>query len=100
MENIASLREKDILTVYLKDRLDTNTAPVIQQAIEAQLDGIMCLKIDMGELNYISSAGLRAILYLFQKMEDRNGEMQLCRVNSIIRDVFDITGLTDVFTFV
>ena len=47
MENIASLREKDILTVYLKDRLDTNTAPVIQQAVEAQLDGIMCLKIDM-----------------------------------------------------
>ena len=52
----------------------------------------------MAGLNYISSAGLRVLLYLLQTMEDREGDMEQHNVNSTIKDVFDITGLLDVLT--
>ena len=58
----------------------------------------MHLRIDMAGLNYISSAGLRVLLYLLQTMEDRKGDMELHNVNSTIKDVFDIAGLLDVLT--
>jgi len=96
MENFTSKRDGDILTVYPQDRLDTKTSPVFQSGMESQLEGVMHLRIDMAEMNYISSAGLRVLLYLLQIMEDRKGDVELHNVNSTIKDVFDITGLLDV----
>ena len=100
MENLSSKREGDTLTLYLKDRLDTKTSPIVQKAVEPLLDGVVHLKVDMEELNYISSAGLRVVLYMLQEMEDRNGDMELYNVNEVIRDVFGITGLMDVLTII
>jgi len=100
MENLSSKREGDTLTLYLKDRLDTKTSPIIQKAVEPLLDGVVHLKVDMEELNYISSAGLRVVLYMLQEMEDRNGDMELYHVNEVIRDVFGLTGLMDVLTVI
>lgn len=100
MENLNARREGDTLTVYMRDRLDTKTSPIVQEALEPLLDGVMHLKLDMSELNYLSSAGLRMLLYLLQVMEDKKGDMELFHVNKIIRDVFDITGLLEVLTIV
>lgn len=100
MEYFTSKREGDVLTVYLKGRLDTKTSPIVQEALEPLLDGIMHLKLDMAELNYISSAGLRVVLFLFQTMEDRHGDLELRHVNEVIRDVLDITGLLNILTIV
>lgn len=100
MENLSSKREGDTLTIYLKDRLDTKTSPIVQEAVAPLLEGAVHLKVDMGELNYISSAGLRVVLYMLQEMEDRNGDMELYNVNEVIRDVFGITGLMDVLTII
>jgi anti-sigma B factor antagonist len=100
MEYFTSNREGDTLSVYMKGRLDTKTSPIVQEAMEPLLDGIRHLKLDMEALNYISSAGLRVLLYLLQKMEDASGDMELYHVNEVIRDVFDVTGLLDVLTIV
>ena len=100
MENMTTKRDGDILMVYMKDRLDTKTSPIVQDALEPLLDGIMHLKLDMSELKYVSSAGLRVILFLLQQMEDRSGDMELYQVNETIRDIFDITGLLDVLTII
>lgn len=100
MEYFTSNREGDTLSLHLKDRLDTKTSPIVQEAVEPLLDGIRHLKLDMEALNYISSAGLRVLLYLLQTMEDANGDMKLYHVNQVIRDVFDVTGLLDVLTIV
>jgi len=98
MEYLTSKREGDTLTVCLKGRLDTKTSPIVQEAVEPLLEGIAHLKLDMEGLNYISSAGLRVVLFMLQTMENQNGDMVLYRVNEVIRDVFDITGLLDVLT--
>ena len=98
MENMNSKREGDILTVCPQDRLDTKMSPVFQAEVESQLDGIMHLRIDMAGLNYISSAGLRVLMFLLQTMEDRKGDMELLHVNATITEVFDITGMLDVLT--
>ncbi len=100
MEYFTTKREGDILTVNLIGRLDTKTSPIVQEALEPLLAGVAHLKLDMEALNYISSAGLRVLLFLLQTMEDGNGDMELYNVNEVIRDVFDITGLLDVLTIV
>ncbi|MBR1660448.1 MAG: STAS domain-containing protein [Oscillospiraceae bacterium] len=93
-------REGEVLTVCPKGRLDTNTSPVFQASVEPLMEGVGLLRLDLAELSYLSSAGLRVLLSLLQDMEDRNGKMELCNVNESVRDVFDITGLLDVLTIV
>ena len=100
MENLSSKREGDTLTIYLKDRLDTKTSPIVQEAVAPLLEGAVHLKVDMEELNYISSAGLRVVLFMLREMEDKKGDMELCHVNEVIRDVFGLTGLLDILTIV
>ena len=100
MENMTAKREGDLLTVCLKNRLDALNSSDVQQALEPLLNGIKHLRLDLSNLNYISSAGLRVLLFLRQEMEEKNGDMELLHVNQIIMDVFDVTGLLEDLTIV
>ena len=55
------------------------------------------LTIDMGALEYISSAGLRVLLSA-QKVMNRQGEMKVLHVNETILDIFEVTGFSDILT--
>ena len=98
MLNITKKQENDILTVTLDGRLDTNTAPELQNQVEPLLDEISTLTLDCEKLDYISSAGLRVLLIFQQEMEEKDKTLELCHVNDIIRDVFDVTGFLDILT--
>ena len=100
MENMTAKREGDLLTVCLKNRLDALNSSDVQQALEPLLNGIKHLRLDLSNLNYISSAGLRVLLFLRQEMEEKNGDMELLHVNQIVMDVFDVTGLLEDLTIV
>lgn len=100
MLNITKKQEAGDLTVALDGRLDTNTAPELQSAVEPLLGSISTLLLDCGKLDYISSAGLRVLLTFEQELENQGKEMKLCQVNGIIRDVFDVTGFLDILTIV
>ena len=78
-------------------RLDTTTAPELEAAIDACAAGITDLVLDCGELEYVSSAGLRVILKA-QKLMNAQGAMKLTHVNETIMEVFDITGFADILT--
>ena len=54
------------LTYKIEGRLDTNTSPEIMTDFEASLNGITDLVIDLEKLEYISSAGVRALLYAYK----------------------------------
>lgn len=81
----------------LEGRLDTVTAPELEGALADSLTGIRELTLDMEKLDYISSAGLRVLLTT-QKTMKRQGEMTLTHVNENVRDIFEVTGFSDILT--
>lgn len=85
------------LTVTLSGRLDTNTSPQLEAELRDSLDEITELVFDFGELGYLSSAGLRVLLAC-QKTMNKQGSMVVRHINDTIREVFDITGFSDILT--
>jgi anti-sigma B factor antagonist len=93
-------RDGDQLTVYLEGRLDRNAAPELQEELEPMLPGVGRLLLDFQNVDYVSSAGLRALLKLRQTMEDQQGQMTLCHINELVMDVFDVTGFLEILEIV
>ena len=84
----------DVNTIVLSGRLDTVTAPQLEAELEKILSDSDALVLDMANLEYISSAGLRVILKA-QKAMNTKGTMKLIHVGESIREVLDITGFSD-----
>lgn len=85
------------LTVSLEGRLDTTTAPELEASLKESFSGITKLVIDMTDLAYLSSAGLRVILGA-QKQMNKQGSMVVCGVNETIMEVFEVTGFIYILT--
>ena len=81
----------------ISGRLDTQTAPELENELDTVLPEIKELTFDMSNLDYVSSAGLRVILKA-QKVMNTQGSMKLTGVNDSIMEVFDITGFLDILT--
>ncbi len=84
------------LTISPVGRMDTATSPEVQAVVDENIGDATDLTFDLGELKYLSSAGLR-VLMSAQKTMLSQGSMKLINVNEDILDIFDMTGLTDVF---
>ncbi len=80
------------MTVALKGRLDTETAPQLESDIKDELDGMTSLVLDFKELEYISSAGLRVLLALKKALLTKGGDLCVTNVNKAIASIFHISG--------
>ena len=85
------------LTIAPEGRLDTTTAPELEQALKDGMDGANTLTLDFGKLDYISSAGLRVLLSAHKAMSKKGG-MKVIHVNDMVSEVFDVTGFADILT--
>lgn len=84
------------LMILLEGRLDTVTSPQLEEEInQYSFDEINNVLLDLKELEYISSAGLRVLLKLYKKMLAQGGEVRLINVNNVIMDIFDMTGMSN-----
>ena len=97
MLNIRKTLENGKAGFALDGRLDTLTAPELETALMASLDGVTELTLDLENLEYISSAGLRVLLSA-QKLMNAQGEMKLTHVKEAVLDIFEVTGFTDILT--
>lgn len=95
--NITKKENGDALEVALQGRLDTMTAPQLEQELKSYLGGVKELTLDLEGLEYISSAGLRVLLSA-QKQMNRQGSMKLVHVNEIVKEIFEVTGFLDILT--
>ena len=78
-------------------RLDSVTAPEMENAVKEVLPGIDELTLDFAKLEYISSAGLRVLLSA-QKAMNTQGKMTVVNVNGTIMEIFEVTGFSDILT--
>ena len=83
------------LNVKVSGRLDTSTAPDMEEVLKESFEGITKLILDFEGLEYLSSAGLRVILQA-QKTMNKQGEMVVRNVNETITEIFEVTGFYDI----
>ncbi len=89
--------KEDELTIKISGRLETVTAPKLEEELKTSLQGVKTLIMDLEELEYISSAGLR-VLFSAQKTMNKQGRMIVRNVNEDVMEVFEVTGSVDVLT--
>ena len=95
--NITKNANQDELTISLEGRLDTSTSPILEEEVKQSLDGVTKLTFDFNNLDYISSAGLRVILSA-QKIMNEKGSMKVVNMNDTVKEIFDVTGFSEIIT--
>ena len=93
-----NIEKVDNSTVFkLEGRLDTVTAPELEQAINNEGEALENLVLDFSGISYISSAGLRVLLGAQKKMNVQ-GSMELVNVCEDVMDILEMTGFADILT--
>jgi len=91
-------RAGKIVIVDLKGRLDSTTSADFEKKLAAWFDdGEKQLLADLSQLEYISSAGLRAFLVGAKRASKEDGKLMLCGLQSQVKEVFDIAGFSPLF---
>lgn len=89
-------RENNTLVLKVKGRINTMTAPQLDEKVKNSYEGLECLVMDFSELEYISSAGLRVVLDAHKTMKGKNGKFKVRGLtNEEVREAFAITGFLD-----
>ena len=97
MLNINKDADGTKLAIALQGRLDTTTAPDLEKEVRESVEGIEKLTFDFAALEYISSAGLRVLLAA-QKIMYKQGEMVVKNASDEVKEIFDVTGFSDILT--
>ncbi len=98
--SIQSIEENEIVTLVLQGDVDTKTAPELLEVLtNLKLKEISHLKIQLTEVNFMSSAGLRALVFAKQKMV-HDSVVSVVNANEEIKDVITKTGLSTAVSFI
>ena len=90
------IRDKVVLRVA--GRMDAESTPVFEAECEACIsEGFTSLVLDLSNLTYVSSMGLGAIVRVAKQSRDKGGEVRICCLTGLVRQLFEITRLNHVF---
>lgn len=82
--------------ITLKGRLDTMTAPQLDdEAKRIDFDEVETVTLNLKDLEYISSSGLRVILALYKNLKSKGGNLKIVNVSNTIMELFSMTGMSD-----
>ena len=95
---ILTKSEGNKVVLEFQGRLDTVTAPEAEATLNNSTAEAEELILDFGNLDYISSAGLRVLLSAQKKIQAKAGSMMIQNVNDTIKEVFEVTGFVDILT--
>jgi anti-sigma B factor antagonist len=85
------------VTLALSGRLDSVTQSELKQELEKVFEmKITSLTLELSELEYLSSAGLRVFLFARKKVSEMGGKMKLVGANESINEILQITGYADI----
>ena len=88
-------RDFELVTLEITGRLDTTTAPNLESIVNELSEDTKELVFDISGVEYISSAGIRVLLGAHKKMNLNQGTMRIEKANEQVREVFEMTGLSN-----
>ena len=86
--------------LLLQGRLDSLAAPEVEQVFTQVAERFDTVIINMAQMDYISSLGLRALKLLYMKMTKKGGTLALKNVNKMVMEVFEMTGFAGLLRFI
>ena len=95
MLHIEKTVENGKAAIRLEGRLDTMTAPELEQAVKELPQDVQTLTLDLEKLEYVSSAGLRVLLSAHKALAAAGG-MKVSHVGETVAEIFEITGFADI----
>lgn len=97
--DIQEERVGDTYVVIAKGRLDSSSSAAFAERVGGLLnDANPRLLVDFAEVDFVTSAGLRAVLLLLKKAKAVNGAFALCSLQAPVREILDISGFTPMLT--
>ena len=88
----------EIKVLEFEGKLDTHTFPHAQDQLSELIEkGEMKILVNLDKLDYISSAGLRVFLIAAKQLKPDGGEIRICSLNGVVKEVFDISGFATIF---
>lgn len=95
--NITEKKQNNWLVLALTDRLDTQTAPELEQAAMGKLGDGVQMALELSELQYISSAGLRVLLMIMKKAKAAGGKAALVGIGGMVGEILEESGIDAFF---
>ena len=87
-----------VFRITPNERLDAVTASALEGFLKAELEaGHVRLLLDLSEVTYLSSSGLRALLHIRRQAQAAGGDLVLAEMSPRVREVFEMIGFTDLF---
>ncbi len=80
------------LTLFIIGRVDTITSQTLENEINDEMDNFNSLVLDLSDLEYISSAGLRVLISTQKKLKNDDIPMAIKNVNDTVNEIFRMSG--------
>ncbi|MFA7626684.1 MAG: STAS domain-containing protein [Candidatus Kapaibacterium sp.] len=93
---VLDYKEERFRIIRVIGRIDTTTSDDFLSKVTVLINDENAVAMDFSELNYISSAGLRAVLSIAKEMNKRNGSFVIYSMGNAIRDIFDMAGFSSI----
>ncbi len=96
---ITTKEYKRVDLIQVDGRIDSSTAPQLEQALSKIIDeGRYRIVVDLSETDFMSSAGLRALIAALKQVRRFNrGDLRLASIPTKVRKAFELAGLLDLF---
>lgn len=96
---LKQIREGDELTIQIVGSLNALTSPELEKMVNENLADVNKLVLDMTQMEYTSSAGLRIIMGAQQDVESKGGSMVVRGASEFVMDIFEETGFISFLDF-
>ncbi len=88
----------EVKVLAFEGSLDTQTSPDAQTQLTQLIDGgDKKILVNFEKLHYISSSGLRVLLAAAKQLKTADGELRICSLNEVVKEIFDISSFTTIF---
>ena len=89
---------EQVTLIEVSGRIDSMNANELGETLSAEIEGgSRQVVLDLSQVSYMSSAGLRELVAAYRKLQDISGDLRLAQPSSRVQDVLEMSGLDTIF---